>query len=409
MGVQTLDIQSRRQKPMTNGLERFRHRLADFQCAERPPTPAEEVFNNPHCAPYIVDLKQRRVILAEVPDGRAIARSAFFSDSQYEQATRFFIMPFPAFLEAAMNARNQQPARPRLHQVTFTPRSGSTLLMRALAHTDDCLTLSEPICLLQIEQGYAMNCQESRNLYRAVLSCLLCFAGMQGAQNVVLKPFMCSSPRLVDDMAGEGAKKILLYRDPQEVCCSLFQRVPKFSRLLFRTVLRRSFQKQFLRLHPMRHQQKYRDLFANTQLATEHFIFIVAWLLAFQELVKVARNEPENALAMDYRTLADNPRLCMEAVLEHLGLECGRPDQMLAEFEQDSQRGTVLSQKHTHPLSKREKSLFEQSMPPFMRPHMPAGGMELVEALFPEKLGTRPKEKGAIGRSRIKCSRIFPG
>lgn len=366
MVIDVYEIISRKQKKQQSGLERFDHTLKNFHYRKIGEEPIETILNSKNISLYLFDFQRKYAIFVEVEKPSELNHAAFFSDYQYEHATKLFLVSLNAFHQIAQRIAHVST---QLSLVGFTARSGSTLLCKALSHAEEAFVITEPMSLIVIGQHYDMTTHSGRELVQNTLLFYSWFAAHHGATILVLKPHTMFLQILYELFPHAVSKCVFLYREPVAVVKSLLQRLPFVHRMLFQTILKRVIRNILLDIVPKDVKEHFRRNYPYHKANINELGAFIWWLFPFEEMVKILQHHAADCVVFSYEEFIATPQESLKRLWTFLGFQEASLQHALEEFAQDSQRGTVLSRSKKQTLYHFEVQRIELDVCRFLNSH----------------------------------------
>lgn len=363
MLIDVYKITYRKPRKQKSGLEHFDHALKNFKYHKIDQVPVEMILESSNISLYLFDFKKKCAIFVEVNNPAELSNAAFFSDYQYRHATKLYLVSLNVFHQLAR--RIGQPAT-KISTVAFTARSGSTLLCRAISHAKETFVITEPMTLVVIGQQYDTTTKYGLEFTKNTILFYSWMAAQHGATTLVVKPHVIFLRLLYELFPHHINKNIFIYREPAAVVKSLIQRLPFVQRRLFQTVLKSVIRKTLLDIVPKDVKEDFCLNYPYKQANINEVGTFIWWLRPFEEMVTILQYHADDCLIFSYEEFIATPRENMKKIFTFLDFDKTLLEAALAEFAQDSQRGTVLGRDKKNKLSEAEMQKIEEDVYRFL-------------------------------------------
>jgi hypothetical protein len=310
--------------------------LGGFRLCEIGQGPAEEILRNRHITLYSLDFENREAAFVETASDVDLSQAAFYFDTQFEEATRVWTVPFETMMQLGKSATIDDS---RLIHIYSTGRCGSTLASQIFAQIPGVINISEPYALSQLviaRNTRASNEDELVALLEATIR-LLCKTAAGTAWVVKGQSFVIELGDWWHRLY-PGTRNLFLYRHAETWLRSGLRAYSSGPQLPDEEHRARESQRRRLMgslVPPIAQYDPEQPLSHAGMLA-------LMWLRAMERYVQLC-NMGMEMLAIRYASWLSAPCKTAEAMLDYCGC---RPADMTAIYEvlsRDAQEGTRLS------------------------------------------------------------------
>jgi hypothetical protein len=263
-----------------------------------------------------------------------------------------FTIDFDTFLRLSMPIAQPE----KLILVHSIGRCGSTLLSRAFAQLDSCVSYSEPDCFTQIAHWRTVN-DPRDSLWKSILTASMKFVFLDSSPSkpeVAIVKFRSGCVNLLDLFTElfPNAKHLFLYRE-------CFSWVASCLNILERTGSSKTRPRdealQFFRYFTGRGMDQSTfpyDRLENDLRPVEQFT--VCWLVYMEHVLKFHQSHPRLLFPVTYQELATGGEACLRRIFD----DCELPPEQLRHgidsLTKDSQAGTQFAREDSSSGNKRQ-------------------------------------------------------
>ncbi len=348
MSIEIFSIKQRRKKKYDKLSERFCHDVCNFSLFREGGIGAQAFLDKKNILPYWIDFKKKQVIFSEISEPNLLSSASFITDAIYENAEKLYFVPFSLFL---MLASEINLLKTEIIMGIFTPRSGSTLMCKVISKSKSIFVMSEPICLNLIERHYSLDSEHGKVLFKSTMLFFSHFAHNQGKTALYLKPLAISDFGVVDKLFKIDTKKIITWRGPFETMRSFMEKRPAKIRRIFH-ILKFMIHRQMWNFQPVDNKQRLIFLFGRN-LAPHYRIFVLSWVFPMQYIANLDKRKTVEFRYENFKNFSSH--YIVKSLLEYLNRAEEFSEEMLLEFERDSQAGTVVGRHRKYFLSEKEE------------------------------------------------------
>jgi hypothetical protein len=316
--------------------------LADFETTPAGSVAPAILTDEPTITPYSLDHANRQAVFVETPAGVDLSQAPFYYQWQYEHARRLFVAPYTLLYDLTQASDNRGENLIFIHS---TGRCGSTLFSHALNRAPSVISLSEPdiyTLLVGLRNSHSSDDTEVSHLICA-LTLLLCKPTPVKTQPTHWAVKFRSMALEIGDLLYAQfpqAKTVFLYRNAESWARSMTNAFRIFDPAMAPLIA--AYHQVLTQWMPL--MQTYATPGQGT-MATQ--LLGTLWLSLLQRYLELhERGVPMGALR--YEDLKAAPAVMLAAIFAYCGLPRVDLQDVMAVFDEDSQRGTVLSQEQAN-------------------------------------------------------------
>ncbi|HRI66403.1 MAG TPA: hypothetical protein PK156_19275 [Polyangium sp.] len=324
----------------------------DFTLFEEGKESDARLLTDPSLSLYCLDLSRREAVFVSLPPNSDLEAAPFYYEAQFAHALNAFTIDFDTFL--SLSAPIPQPNK--LILVHNIGRCGSTLLSRAFAQLDSCVSYSEPDCFTQI--GHWRTVDDPRDsLWKSILTACMKFVFLDPIRlqpEVAIVKFRSGCVNLLDLFTElfPDAKHLFLYRDCSSWVASCLNIAER--RGLEHTQLRDEAL-QFFRYFTGRAMEQSTfpyDRLGESLRPAERFT--VCWLVSMEHVLRFHQAFPGLLFPVTYQELATSGEACLQRIFDYCELPRERLRDGVVSLTKDSQAGTKFAREDGTSGNKRQ-------------------------------------------------------
>jgi hypothetical protein len=323
----------------------------DFTLLEEGNESDARLLTDPSLSLYCLDLNRREAVFVSLPEDTDLEAAPFYYEAQFDHALNAFTIDFDTFLRLSTPI----PQPKKLILIHSIGRCGSTLLSRAFAQLNSCVSYSEPDCFTQIAHFRTVD-DPRDSLWKSLLTACMKFVFLDPIRlqpEVAIIKFRSGCVNLLDLFTElfPDEKHLFLYRDCSSWLASCLNILERSG--LSNTQARDEALHYFLYFTGRAMEQStfpYDRLGESVRPAER---FTVCWLVYMEHVLRFHQSHPHLLFPVTYQELATEGEACLRRIFDSCELPRERLRKGVDSLAKDSQAGTRFAREDAASGNKR--------------------------------------------------------